>query len=313
MKSVNLIFPGQGAQYVGMAKDLIQKPENLELITKVNNHLGFDLIDIMLNGPEEKLQLTEYTQPAIILHSYLLYLDLQKELDNHQIKISHVLGHSVGEYAALIAAGSIDILDALKAVHFRGKFMQSAVPAGEGKMLAVLKASQEKIEEGCHASSDETSKVMPANYNAPTQIVVSGHALACDRFSKWMEENMQEAYRVVPLKVSAPFHSSLMKPAAENLNDYFSTISLKENTLPYIANIDAKKYSNGTPSQIIKTNLVRQVEGSVLWTQSFSQLEDDVPCFEVGPGKTLMGLGRSINRNIKITPLDGTELSSIFS
>ena len=312
MKTVNLLFPGQGSQYVGMAKELLEPPANQGLLDQVKEALGFDLADLMINGPEEKLKLTEFTQPAIVLHSYLIFNELKKELDEKGIKIGHVMGHSVGEYAALVAAGSLNILDALKAVNQRGKFMQEAVPSGYGKMLAILKVSQDKIEEGCLASSTETEKVMPANYNAPTQIVVSGHAAACDRLSNWLSENIEGPYRAVELKVSAPFHSSLMVPAASNLEKFLSGITFNENETPYIANIDAKKYEPGTPANQIKKNLVDQVAGSVQWAQSFSKLTEDEVCFEVGPGKTLMGLGRSINRNIKITPLDGANLKEIL-
>ena len=308
MKSVNLLFPGQGSQYVGMAKELLENPANQSLLDQVKEALGFDLAYLMINGPEEKLKLTEYTQPAIVLHSYLLFKELKKELDEKGIKVGNVMGHSVGEYAALVASGSLSILDALKAVNQRGKFMQKAVPEGEGKMLAILKVPQERIEEGCIASSTENEKVMPANYNAPTQVVVSGHANACDRFSNWLSENIEGPYRAVELKVSAPFHSSLMVPAATNLEKFIDGITFNKNEIAYIANIDAKKYEANTPADQIKKNLVNQVAGSVQWTQSFLKLPEDETCFEVGPGKTLMGLGRSINRNIKITPLDGVNL-----
>lgn len=312
MTAVNLLFPGQGSQYVGMAKDLLAIPSNNSLIEQITDELGFDLIDIMLNGPEEKLKLTEYTQPAIVLHSYLQFIELKSELDQKDIKISHVMGHSVGEYSALVAAGSLNILDALKAVHQRGKYMQEAVPNNQGKMIAVLKVPQEKIEEGCQACSNETEKVMPANYNAPTQIVVSGHTAACDRFLSWLSDNIESSYRALELKVSAPFHSSLMIPAANNLEKFFQEIKFSENQIPYIANVDAKKYGINTAPEIIRTNLVNQVAGSVLWTQSLNQLPEDQKCFEVGPGKTLMGLGRSINRNIKITPLDGANAKEVL-
>lgn len=312
MQTVNLLFPGQGSQFVGMAKELLEKESNQSLINQIQDALGFDLVDIMINGPEEKLKLTEFTQPAIVLHSYLLFKELKLELERNSIKIGSVMGHSVGEYAALVAAESLDILDALKAVNQRGKFMQSAVPAGAGKMLAILKVSQEKIEEGCKACSTENEKVMPANYNAPSQIVVSGHASACDKFSNWLSENIEESFRAVELQVSAPFHSSLMIPAASKLENFFSEIQFKINKIPYIANVDAELYEIGTSSEMIRQNLIEQVAGSVLWTQSFNKLPEDQICFEVGPGKTLMGLGRSINRNVKITPLDGANLKEIF-
>ena len=313
MKNVNLLFPGQGSQYVGMAKDILQKEEHKQIIEQANSALGFSITDIMLNGPEEKLKMTEYTQPAILLHSYLLFLELSKCLEQNSIQIDTVLGHSVGEYAALVASKSLDFAEAIKAVHLRGKYMQEAVPPGEGKMVAILKLNIEKINEACHHCSKENEKVMPANFNGPSQIVVSGHASACDRLLDWLKENVDSPYRAVPLKVSAPFHSSLMLPASEKLKEHFKEVTFHKNQIPYIANIDAKKYEKNSSENSIKNNLVQQVSGSVLWSQSFSSLSENITCYEVGPGKTLMGLGRSINRNIKITPIDGVELPELFS
>ncbi len=302
-KSVTLIFPGQGAQYVGMGKAL-EGEASYELFNKANDALGFSLSTLMFEGPEEELKLTENTQPAILAHSVALFQKVKTILDEKGITIDRVLGHSVGEYAALVAAGVLSFEDALKAVNLRGKFMQEAVPAGKGKMYAVMKVSEEMIRKACEAASTETEKVMPANFNEPSQIVISGEANACDRAVKWMEENIEDPFRAVELKVSAPFHSALMEPAAKKLNEAFGNFTFNENKLPYVANIDAKEYAAGTTPETIKENLFKQVDGSVLWTQSIQALPDETVCLEVGPGRVLMGLVRKINRNIKVISLD---------
>jgi [acyl-carrier-protein] S-malonyltransferase len=214
------------------------------------------------------------------------------------------MGHSVGEYPALVAAGALSFEDAVKAVNNRGKFMQEAVPAGMGKMYAILRIPADIVEKACAEASNEDSKVMPANFNEPGQIVISGHAEACDRAVEWIKENYTEPHKMVPLKVSAPFHSSLMLPARDNMATFFGGVNFNETKVPYIANIDAKKYEAGTSGEIVKENLIKQIDGAVLWTQSFQQLDDDTICLEVGPGRVLMGLARKINRNIKVISLD---------
>lgn len=302
-KSVTLIFPGQGAQYVGMGKAL-EGESQYDLFTEANHVLGYSLSTLMFEGPDEELKQTENTQPAILSHSVALFQKVKNILDEKGIVIDRVLGHSVGEYAALVAAGVLSYEDALKAVHLRGKFMQEAVPAGKGKMYALMKVPAETIEKACEAVSDGEGKVMPANFNEPNQIVISGEAKACDRAVQWIEENQEAPFRAVELNVSAPFHSSLMKPAAENLKKAFEDFTFAENQIPYIANVDAKEYGTGTDPQTIKDNLYKQVDGSVLWTQSIQSLPDDTICLEVGPGRVLMGLLRKINRNIKVISLD---------
>lgn len=302
MKSVTLLFPGQGSQYVGMGKDLDQS-----LFDKGNEILGYDLKKLMLEGPEEELKLTHNTQPAILQHSIGLYLKVKPILEKYNVKIDRVLGHSVGEYAALVAAGILSLEDATKAVHLRGKYMQEAVPIGKGKMFAILKVPSDIIIEACKKSSMPGSEVMPANFNDPSQIVISGESEACHRAVKWLEENYKEAYRAMELNVSAPFHSSLMKPAAEKLKNAFKNFKWHENKIPYIANIDAKEYSAGTNPETVINNLYEQAYGPVLWTQSIEQLPANTLCLEVGPGKVLMGLVRKINKDIKVLPLDKEE------
>jgi [acyl-carrier-protein] S-malonyltransferase len=302
-KSVTLLFPGQGSQYIGMGQ-LLEGHQSFELLQKANQILDFDLSKIMLEGPIEKLTLTENTQPAILTYSVGLFNKLQEILKQKDIKIDRVLGHSVGEYAALVAAGVLSFEDGVKAVNLRGKFMQEAVPAGVGSMHAIMKVDGEFITKACKEVSTEDSKVMPANFNEPNQIVISGEKSACDRAIKYIEENFEGKFRSVELNVSAPFHSSLMKPAADKLLSEFNSFTFNENKIPYIANIDAKEYGVSTKTEIIKDNLYKQVDGSVLWTQSIESLPTETICIEVGPGKILKGLLRKINRDIKVVSLD---------
>ncbi|POB13984.1 ACP S-malonyltransferase [Halobacteriovorax sp. DA5] len=303
MKKVVLIFPGQGSQYVGMGKSLEGHP-SFELLEEANGALGYNLSKIMLEGPEEELTLTQNTQPAILTYSIGLFQKAKEILDAAGVEVSCVLGHSVGEYPALVAAGALSFEDALRAVHNRGKYMQEAVPAGMGKMYAVMRVPADIVEKACKEASTEGNEVMPANFNEPGQIVISGHADACDKAVSWISENFSEPHKTVELKVSAPFHSSLMKPARENMAAFFNDVTFNKTTIPYIANIDAKKYQIGTDGEVVKENLIKQIDGSVLWTQSFASLDDDTLCVEVGPGRVLMGLARKINRNIKVISLD---------
>ncbi|MEE3079561.1 MAG: ACP S-malonyltransferase [Bdellovibrionota bacterium] len=302
-KEVVLIFPGQGSQYVGMGKAL-EGHSSFETFNEANAALGYDLSKLMLEGPEEELTLTANTQPAILSHSIALYKKVKEILDDQGVKIKAVMGHSVGEYAALVAAGALSFEDAVKAVHHRGSSMQEAVPSGKGKMFACLKVPEEIIKEACEKSSDDNFQVMAANFNEPGQIVISGHSEACDKAVSWIEENHKEPHRLVELNVSAPFHSTLMKPARDKMETFFESVTFNDLKVPYIANIDAKKYDAGTSGEIVKKNLIEQIDGAVLWTQSFSSLDEDTLCLEVGPGRVLMGLARKINRKIKVISLD---------
>lgn len=302
VKSVTLLFPGQGSQYVGMGKNLDQS-----LFDKGNEILGYDLKKLMQEGPEDELKLTHNTQPAILKHSITLFNQLMVVLEKHNVKIDRVLGHSVGEYAALAVAGVLSPYDAIHAVHLRGKYMQEAVPVGMGKMFAILKVPAEIVEQACKVASKPGSEVMPANFNDPSQIVISGDSVACARAVAWLAENFKEAHRAMELNVSAPFHSSLMKPAADQLKEAFGRFKFHPNKIPYIANINAQEYPAGTNPEVIIDNLYHQAYGPVLWTQSIEKLPSDTLCIEVGPGKVLMGLVRKINKDIKVITLDRDE------
>lgn len=185
--------------------------------------------------------------------------------------------------------------------------MQEAVPEGEGSMVAIIRVPANKVAEACQAASTELSQVMPANFNEPGQTVISGHKDACDRAVEWLKENFEGKHMAIPLKVSAPFHSSLMKPAEQKLADHLKTIEFKANDIPYIANIDAKEYAAGTSSDTIRDNLIEQVCSSVLWSQSISSLPADTIFIEVGPGSVLKGLNKKINKDLKTYNLDSDE------
>lgn len=301
---VTLIFPGQGSQYVGMGKSLIEDQDCKFIYELADKALGFKISEISLNGPETDLKLTQNTQPAIITHSIALFKKLKKVLDSKNIKIDRVLGHSVGEYAALVAAGSLDFEVAVKAVHLRGKYMQEAVPVGKGAMYAILRIPADIVKKACLEASTETEKVMPANFNEPGQIVISGDTHACERAVKWLKENYLGKQMAIPLKVSAPFHSRLMKPAETKLASFLDTVDFKTNNIPYVANVNAREYLENTNKDEIKENLVKQVCASVLWSQSIASLPQDTLFIEVGPGKVLTGLNKKINSTFKTFTLD---------
>lgn len=297
---VTVVFPGQGTQYVGMGKVFA----DFAHFKNANESLGFDLKTMMLEGPSESLKLTENTQPAIVAHSLMLFDKLKDLLKNKNIQVERVLGHSVGEYAALAAAGAISFEDAVKSVHYRGKYMQESAPAGKGTMYAILKQEEAVIREACEAASTSDEKVSPANFNEPAQIVISGDKHACENAIRLMEQRTQGRVKAIELQVSAPFHCALMKPAELKLKPVLDKIHFQTLKYPYVANVDANEYPTSTSGEVIKENLLKQVCGSVLWTQSIQKLSDDTLVIECGPGKVLAGLIKKINPNIKVISLD---------
>jgi [acyl-carrier-protein] S-malonyltransferase len=294
---VTVVFPGQGTQYVGMGKVFSGEAH----FSQANKATGYDLKTLMLEGPADSLKLTENTQPAIVAHSLMLF-DKLKTLKN--IQVERVLGHSVGEYAALAAAGVLTFEEAVRAVHFRGKYMQEAAPAGKGTMYAILKQEEATVIECCKAASNTDEQVAPANFNDPTQIVISGDKNACETAIRLMEQRTQNRVKAIELQVSAPFHCPLMKPAEEKLRPVLEQIDFKAPLVPYIANVDAVEYGIDTTPETIKKNLLKQVCGSVLWTQSIQKLTDDTVVIECGPGKVLAGLIKKTKPNIKVISLD---------
>lgn len=297
---VTVVFPGQGTQYVGMGKVFAGEAH----FERANAATGYDLKSMMLEGPADDLKLTQNTQPAIVAHSLMLFDKLKGLLKNKNITIERVLGHSVGEYAALAAAEVMTFEEAVKAVHFRGKYMQEAVPAGKGTMYAILKQDEATIREACAAASTSEEKVQPANFNEPSQIVISGDKRACENAIRLMEEKTGGRVKAIELQVSAPFHCALMKPAELKLKPVLDEVKFKSPKFNYIANVDAKEYSTDTNPETIKENLLKQVCGSVLWTQSIQKLANDTIIIECGPGKVLAGLIKKINPELKVISLD---------
>ena len=284
-----VVFPGQGSQTVGMGADLANMPVSV-LFERANSVLGYSLSEIMLNGPEETLRLTENAQPALLTHSFALW-----SLIRDKVNPSFFAGHSLGEYTALAAAGCITFEDAVKMVHNRGRFMQDAVPVGVGGMMAVIGATDTEVETVCQEVSAPGAVVEPANYNADGQIVVAGHNAALASFAAVMKERY--AKRSISLPVSAPFHCSLMEPAQNRMANYISGVEFLPPLTPVVNNIDARIENEVTR---IKGALVRQITGAVRWTQAVRTLISlGVTTFiEVGAGAVLSGLIKKIDRNI---------------
>lgn len=291
---IAFVFPGQGSQYVGMGKDLVAKfSYTKKFFDDANQALGFDLQKLCYDGPDEELKKTEITQPAILTVSAIC-LEAMKSFGN--IKAEAVAGHSLGEYTALYSAGSLSFKDAVKLVNLRGKFMQAAVPLGEGTMAAILGLDHNVVKEICIKASAKGT-VEAANINSPGQIVISGTISGVAEASKLCKE--AGAKRVIELQVSAPFHSSMMKPAADNLAIELDKMVVKDAQVPVVSNVTADYV---TSAGTIKELLIKQMTSPVLWEDSVMKLSNDGfdTFIEIGPGKALTGLIKKINQKAKI-------------
>lgn len=307
MGKIALMFPGQGAQYVGMGQDVFNAHEGArKRFEEADGILGFKLSEIIFQGPEDQLKQTANTQPALLVTSVAMY-EVFKEKG---IEPDYVAGHSLGEYSALVAAGAISFADAVSTVRARGQFMEEAVPGGGGTMAAVLGAEREALGELCRSISASIGLVEPANLNCPGQIVVSGTQEGVAAVAE--QAGAIGAKRVIPLAVSGPFHSSLMKPAAERLRGVLENVTLANPRCPVVANVTARPVSD--PDEIRRL-LVEQVASPVLWEDTVLWLvEQGVDTFiEIGPGNVLSGLVRKTNRSVRAVSLGSLEAIEQFA
>ena len=285
------VFPGQGAQFVGMGKDLYENnAEAKAMFEKANEVLGFRITDLMFEGTEEDLKQTKVTQPAVFLHSVILSKTLGEEF-----KPDMVAGHSLGEFSALVAAGCLPFEQGLKLVETRALAMQKACEATPSTMAAIIGMPDEKVEEICATIE---GVCIPANYNSPGQVVISGTfeaiEVACAKFKE------AGAKRALPLKVGGAFHSPLMESAREELAKAIAEANFSEPICPIYQDVDAKPHTN--PEEI-KENLVKQLTAPVRWSQIMAQMKEDgmTEAVEVGPGKVLQGLIGRTYRDVTVS------------
>ena len=292
MMKTAFVFPGQGAQKVGMVKDLYENYAVVKgLFEEADDALGFSLTKLIFEGPDEDLMQTSNTQPAILTASTACCRVLAQEGVTPDI----VAGHSLGEYSALVAAGSLSFADAVRTVRLRGQFMQEAVPLGEGGMAAILGLDDEKIKAICADISAQGGVVQAVNFNCPGQTVIAGASKAVEAAVEALKA--AGAKRAVLLHVSAPFHSSLMEPAAKRLAEVLDSITIHDAAIPVVANVNAKME---TAAAEIKEALVKQAASPVLWIDCTHTMQafGAETFVEVGPGKTICGFNRKIDRKI---------------
>ena len=307
MGKIAFVFPGQGAQTVGMGKDIYEHDVDARaILEQANEALGFSITELMFNGPDTELKQTANTQPALLTVS-VAFLKL---IEKSGLKADYVAGHSLGEYSALVAAGVLSFEDAVRTVRARGQFMEQAVPGGQGAMAAVLGAEREALKQLCAQITSEGKLVELANMNCPGQIVVSG---SVDGVNEVVARGKEiGAKRVIPLEVSGPFHSSLMEKAAIALREELEKLTMQDASIPVIANVTAEPVSAAAQ---ITSLLEQQVCAPVLWEDSVKKLiELGVDTFvEIGSGSVLTGLIKKIDRNVTTVTINSLESLQAFT
>lgn len=295
-----LLFPGQGSQYVGMGKKLSEaSPAAKSILDRANAALGFDLADLLFNGPEDKLTRTDNTQPAI----FTVSLMAMEAVRAQGVTFDFVAGHSLGEYSALCAAGAFSFEDGLQLVRLRGTLMAQAGDKSPGSMAAILGMEADKLGAVLKEASS-AGVVVAANYNSPSQIVISGSVSGVQAAAKLAET--AGAKKVVMLAVSGAFHSPLMEFAVAGLKEGLAKVDIQAPSVPLISNVEAKPVSD---PEAIRALLLRQLTSPVRWVESMQAAlaADAKEALEVGPGKVLMGLARGISRDLKVTPVENPE------
>lgn len=300
MTKIAFIYPGQGSQTVGMGASFLTDERSKGFFDIADEVLGIQLSKLMLEGPAEELTLTYNAQPALLTVSSMI----TERLARAGIVPSYTAGHSLGEYSALEASGVMKFETAVDIVHKRGLFMNEAVPAGEGTMAAILGMASEELQKVTNEVTDTTGVVQLANLNSPGQIVISGTKAGVEEACRLAKEN--GAKRAIPLDVSGPFHSELMRPASQDLAEVLSKAFLLDAHVPVIANVTAEPETNAAQIQDL---LVRQLYSPVLWEQSVQKMiELGVTEFiEIGPGKVLSGLVKKIDRSVTVLPVNDLE------
>jgi len=301
---IAFVFPGQGAQAVGMGKDAYESSAAAKAIyDKADEALGYSISKLSFEGPEEELRQTANTQPALLATSVAL-LEVYKE---QGLKPDYVAGHSLGEYSALVAAGVLEFADAVKLVRARGQFMEQAVPGGQGAMAAVLGAERAALQALCSEITAAGTVVELANVNCPGQIVVSGSAAGVAAVVERGKE--AGAKRVIPLEVSGPFHSSLMQPAADKLAEALAQAEFRGASVPVVANVHARPVTSGAE---LRELLVKQVVSPVQWEDTIAYLiGEGVDTFvEIGSGTVLAGLIKKIDKSVRIVSVNSAAAAS---
>ncbi len=301
--NIVFFFPGQGSQSKGMLADLIADETVVsQTFQQASDALGYDMAALVTEDADGKLDQTEYTQPALLTASTALH---RLWTSRGGAKPAQVAGHSLGEYSALVAAGALDFSDAVKLVAFRGQAMSKAVPAGVGKMAAIIGLDDDKVVALCEQLSEGDSKVWAANFNCPGQLVVAGHAAATERLMEAAKE--AGAKRALPLAVSAPSHTPLMQDAADAMAEELSGITINTPACPVWSNARAKTL---TEAADIRDALVEQLISPVRWTETVQQLSGQGinQAIEMGPGKVLAGLVRRIDKNISVASVQTSDL-----